>query len=129
MFLRNARSSPVIAEPIRLTVTIPMTIPSVVNTDRILLARIAPEEMPKPSLNSLHRFMPRNVSLSTGDGRQFSLHRRAAALALFVARDQPVADPDDPARMPGDIFLVSHHDQCVALAREFLKQREDLVAR
>src|SRR5260221_9364309 len=57
IFLRNARSSPVIAAPIKVTVTIPITIPSVVRIDRILLARIAPQEMPTPSLNSVSRFI------------------------------------------------------------------------
>src|ERR1051325_4593509 len=61
MFLRKARSSPVMAVPISVTVTTPMTIPRVVRIERSLLARIAPHEIPKPSLSSEKRFIQQAV--------------------------------------------------------------------
>ena len=57
MALRKARFNPSIAVPIRVTVTMPITMPSVVSTERILLARIALQEMARPSLSSVSRFM------------------------------------------------------------------------
>ena len=45
------------AVPIKVTVTMPITMPSVVSTERILLARIALQEMARPSLSSVSRFM------------------------------------------------------------------------
>jgi hypothetical protein len=51
----NDRFRPVMAVPISVTVMMPMTIPSVVSTDRILLARIAAQAITKPSLISLKK--------------------------------------------------------------------------
>jgi hypothetical protein len=39
------------------TVKMPMTIPRVVSTERILFARMALQEMLKPSLSSVKKFM------------------------------------------------------------------------
>ena len=39
--------------PMRVTVTMPITIPRVVSIERILLARMAPQEIPRPSLSSV----------------------------------------------------------------------------
>ncbi len=56
MFFKKARFNPSIAVPIRVTVTMPITIPRVVRIDRILLARMAAQEMPNPSLSSAAKF-------------------------------------------------------------------------
>src|SRR5881394_2066888 len=62
MLLRKAAFSPSIAAPIRVTVTMPMTMPSVVSPERILLARIASQEMARPSRSSVRKFIaPGNV--------------------------------------------------------------------
>jgi hypothetical protein len=55
MLCMNDRFRPVMAVPISVTVMMPMTIPSVVSTDRILLARIAAQAITKPSLISLKK--------------------------------------------------------------------------
>ena len=47
-----------------------------------------------------------------------ALGSRPLAL-LFVAGDQAVADAKDAPRVFGDVFLVRHHDDGVALLREF----------
>ena len=57
--LRKAWFNPSMAVPIKVTVTMPITIPSVVKIERILLARIAPQEMARPSLSSTKKFMRR----------------------------------------------------------------------
>src|SRR5438093_5083960 len=54
---RNALFNPWMAVPISVTVKMPMTIPSVVSTERILFPRIAPQEMRRPSLSSVNKFM------------------------------------------------------------------------
>src|SRR5437899_12318127 len=60
----NALFSPSIAVPIRVTVRMPMTIPSVVSIDRILLARMAPQEMRRPSLSSVRKVMGQKLPRS-----------------------------------------------------------------
>lgn len=57
MLSRKARSRPWMAVPIRVTVTTPITMPSVVSAERILFARMASQEMLSPSLTSASRFM------------------------------------------------------------------------
>ena len=104
MLLRNERFSPSMAVPMSVTVTMPITMPSVVSTERILLARIAPHEMPKPSRISANRFM---AGLTVG--------------SAFVTGDQTVADADDAAGVSGHVFFVRHHDDGVALLRELLE--------
>src|SRR6266571_5920473 len=61
---RNALFSPSIAVPISVTVRMPMTIPSVVSIDRILLARMAPQEMRRPSLSSVRKVMGQKLPRS-----------------------------------------------------------------
>ena len=58
---RKARFSPSIAVPIKVTVTTPMTMPSVASMDRSLLARIASPAMKSPSLSSVKKFMRRRM--------------------------------------------------------------------
>ena len=47
---------------------------------------------------------------------------------LLVAGDQPVANADDAPRVFGDVLLVRHHDDGVALPREFREERQDFRA-
>src|SRR3954470_15539092 len=58
MLRKNAWFKPSIAVPIRVTVTTPITIPSVVRAERILFARSAAQEMRKPSFSSVPKFIP-----------------------------------------------------------------------
>ena len=53
MLRRNARFKPSIAVPIKVTVTTPITMPSVVRMDRSLFARMASQAMNNPSLTSV----------------------------------------------------------------------------
>jgi hypothetical protein len=53
--LSKARFTPSMAVAMRVTDTIPITMPSVVRTERILLARIARNEMINPSLSSVRK--------------------------------------------------------------------------
>jgi hypothetical protein len=76
MLLRNARFNPSIAVPIIVTVKMPMTMPSVVNTERNLLARMAPQEMLKPSVSSVKKFI---LFQSESANAQNSYSRFAAA--------------------------------------------------
>src|SRR5439155_13613405 len=55
--LRKERFRPSIAVPIKVTVRIPITMPSVVSTERSLLARMALQEMSRPSFSSVRNFM------------------------------------------------------------------------
>ena len=52
--------SPSMAVPMSVTVTMPMTMPSVVRMERILFARMALHEMVKPSRSSVKKFIPDN---------------------------------------------------------------------
>src|SRR5664280_1706521 len=81
MLFEKAVFKPRMAAPIRDTVTIPMMMPRVVSTDRILLERIASQEMSSPSRISIRKFMPgksralRNVARRPDwfqDGRRFA---------------------------------------------------------
>ena len=54
--LSKARFTPSIAVAISVTDTIPITMPSVVSTERILFARIARNEMAIPSFNSVRKY-------------------------------------------------------------------------
>ena len=94
------------------TVTMPMTMPSVVSTARILFARIAAHEMLKPSRSSVKKFMA---------------SRRV--IYRLIAGDQPVADAQDPPGVAGDILLVRDDDDRVALrARAPRTERHDFRA-
>src|SRR5215472_16325216 len=112
MFLRNALSRPVMAVPIKVTVTTPMTMPRVVSMERILLTRIAPHEMLRPSFNSVKRFMTpgrgasprRSCHVRSGQHR---LRLRSPPLAFFVASDEAVANAEDAPGVTGDVFFVS----------------------
>src|SRR2546425_11833419 len=55
--LRNERLRPSMAVPIKVTVRMPITMPRVVSTERSLLARMAPQEMRRPSWSSVSGFM------------------------------------------------------------------------
>src|SRR5579862_5160424 len=116
MLCKKAALSPSMAVPINVTVTMPMTIPNVVNSDRILLARSASREMPHPSLNSLQ-----NIGML---GLQPRWRRQ-----VFVSGHQPVPDPDHATGMAGDLFLVRDDQDGVALLRQGCEQRQDLQAR
>ena len=56
---RKERFKPSMAAPIRVTLTIPMMIPSVVSAARILLARMASHAISRPSFSSVKKFTPR----------------------------------------------------------------------
>src|SRR5665647_3980655 len=56
----NERFKPSIAVPMSVTVTMPMTMPSVVSTERSLFARMALHEMIKPSRSSVRKFIVKN---------------------------------------------------------------------
>src|SRR5262249_44225744 len=62
-FFTNDRFIPSIAVPISVTVTMPITMPSVVSTERNLFARIALQEIARPSRSSVRRFMADQVVL------------------------------------------------------------------
>jgi hypothetical protein len=57
MLFMNDRLSPSIAVPMSVTVTIPITIPSVVRIERSLFARMALQEIARPSRSSVKKFM------------------------------------------------------------------------
>src|SRR5882757_3514594 len=57
MLFVNERLSPSIAVPINVTVTIPMTMPSVVRIERSLFARMALQEIDRPSRSSVRKFI------------------------------------------------------------------------
>ena len=57
MLSTNARLMPWMAVPMSVTVTMPMTMPSVVSTERSLFARMALHEISKPSRSSVKKFM------------------------------------------------------------------------
>ena len=69
MLLAKAVFNPRMAVPINVTVTMPMIMPKVVKTERILLARIALQEIPNPSFNSPRRFMREQSRGSKVEGR------------------------------------------------------------
>src|SRR5450432_1062382 len=104
MLFTKALSSPSIAAAINVTVTMPMTMPSVVNTERSLFARMALHEIARPSRNSVKKFMESGV-------------------CFFVAGDQTVKDADDALRMARDGFLVRDDDDGVAFFCKFIEQR------
>ena len=53
----NERFKPSMAVPISVTVTMPMTMPSVVRTERSLFARMALHEIARPSRSSVKKFI------------------------------------------------------------------------
>src|ERR1700744_4239390 len=57
MLFMNERFKPSMAVPIKVTVTIPMTMPSVVSTERSLFARMALQEIASPSRSSVRKFI------------------------------------------------------------------------
>jgi hypothetical protein len=53
----------------------------------------------------------------------------SSAIDPFITGDQAISNPQDPSRVLGNVFFMSHDDDRVAGAREILKQREDFDAR
>src|SRR6266436_873967 len=144
MLLMKALFKPVMAVPIKVTVTMPITMPKVVSNERILLPRMAPHEMPNPSLSSVKKFttkkvLPkliqdradydRRVSFvnQSGGDLNFPLHRFTMD-QQFVAGDQTIPDADNAAGMAGDVLFVSHHNDGIAFFGEFFEERQDFVA-
>src|ERR1022692_2662833 len=156
MFFRNARFNPSMAVPINVTVTMPITMPSVVSTERILFARMALQEMSRPSRSSVTKFMAKsrtktsNIQRSTTNAEtrrhsnqeawrfavecwwlnvsQLRLHASILARGFFITCDQAVADADDAARLAGHVFFVGHDDDGVAARGKLLEQRHDVRA-
>src|SRR5438105_10887034 len=138
--LRKDRFKPSIAVPISVTVKMPMTMPKVVSIERILLARMALQEMSKPSRSSVNGFTLREAPSSKQRPLGWDLVLGASldvgcwSLELFyshqyrllddfadpfITRNQAISNANDPPRMPGDIFLVGHHNDRIALLRQF----------
>ena len=115
MLLRNARLSPSMAVPMSATVTMPITMPRVVRMDRILLARMAAQEMPMPSRISVNRFIPRSTRNPRRAGDQGRL--------LLVTGDQTVPDADNAVGVAGDIFLMGNDDDSVAALPQLAEKR------
>src|SRR5580658_2307279 len=107
----TARLRASMAVAIEVTVTMPMMMPNVVRTDRILLARMASQAMSNPSLISSRKF---------------------TAASSFVGRvlgDQAVANADDASGVAGDIFLVGDDKNGVSFLGEQAHQNHDFIAR
>src|SRR5678815_731799 len=102
MLFSNARFNPSMAVPMSVTVTIPITMPSVVRIERSLFARMALQEIARPSRSSVRKFIGREADewivgfLGSPD--------------LFVTGDEAVADANDPVGVFGDVFLVRDED-------------------
>src|SRR5580698_10596286 len=96
MLFMNEPFKPSIAVPIRVTVTMPITMPSVVSTERSLFARMALQEIARPSRSSVTKFM------------RSCFHDR------FVAGDEAVADADDTPGLARYLFFVCDDDDGVA---------------
>src|SRR5215472_7587538 len=138
----NARFSPWMAVPINVTVRMPITMPRVVRTERILLARIAAHEMPRPSLSSVRKFISRagsSVPMPFHNSARHNRGLRFRALVRFgmcgggrglalIAGDQTVTNADNPPRVSRNVFLVRNHNDRVPLSGKLGKQREDLRA-
>src|ERR1051325_2868541 len=101
MLWRKARLRPSMAVPINVTVTMPMTMPRVVSTERSLLARMALQAMLRPTLSSV---------------------------SAFISRDQPIPDAQNAAGAAGNVFFVRDDDEGVALFRQFIKKGHDFRA-
>ena len=122
------------AVPISVTVTMPMTMPSVVSTERILFARMAPQEMPRPSRSSVRKFMVR-VEIEVEDREPMQSAYAVAFGSAFMSFVLLSSLAIRPSRMrmmrrgvPGDVFLVRDDDDGVAFPRKLLEQRHDFRA-
>ena len=101
--------NPCTIETTAITAAVPMTMPSVVSMDLILLAQIA--------FNAIQKF-------SRNTGRLRSRPRRVA----HVADDLAVLQPHDARGVLGQVVLVGDEDDRVAAAVQVVHQREDLLA-
>src|SRR3974390_3562899 len=116
------------AAPMRVTVTMPMTMPMVARAERILLARTASQEIPRLSRISDRNFMGRkhrtsNIQHSTPkaqcptwiplDVQCSMLNVGCSFCAYLIAGNEAVADTNDSARLAGNIFLVGYDDDGV----------------
>src|SRR5665213_729021 len=156
MLFRNELFNPSMAVPIIVTVTMPMTMPSVVSTERSLFARMALHEMLKPSRSSVKKFIGENETRTSNiehptpniESRRaaccdhwmfdvgcsvFGVSDYLSSVCIlpcnpFIARNQPVADADDATGLPGDIFLVRYHNDRMAAPGKLLEQRHDFRA-
>src|SRR5665647_3564959 len=148
----NERFKPSIAVPMSVTVTMPMTMPSVVSTERSLFARMALHEMIKPSRSSVRKFIVKNETgtsniqhPTSNIQHRMTPSRVARTLGVgcwmldvskflspfgnfFIARDQSVADADDALRVQGHFLLVRDDDDGVAPVGKALEQRHDFRA-
>src|SRR5262245_6989594 len=125
MLFMNERFSPSSAVPMSVTVTIPMTMPNVVRTERSLFARIALHEMPSPSLSSEKGFMRRGLRRHRSRCNGYygrALRRRVGHVVdcgcrrrhALVTGNEAVTNPQDAPRVPGHVLLVCHHEDGIA---------------
>src|ERR1035437_3993876 len=148
----NERFKPSIAVPMSVTVTMPMTMPSVVSTERSLFARMALHEMIKPSRSSVRKFIVKNETGTSNIQHPTSNTQCSRDTArchsmldvgcwmldvskflspfgnFLIARDQSVADADDALRVQGHFLLVRDDDDGVAPVGKALEQRHDFRA-
>jgi len=98
----------------------PMTIRSS-STKTASYSPIALQEMPRPSLISVSRFMTERSRAPASPPARTLLHRRDAPLDPLVTGDEPVADADDSARVSGHVFFMRHHENGVPFLRKFIE--------
>src|SRR5690349_21153204 len=105
------------AAPISVTVRMPMTMPKVASTERILLARSAFQEIPTPSRISETNFITgqhrtsnlqhptpkeRRLELISLDVRSSMLNVGCLFRACIIAGNEPIPQADDAAGVFGD---------------------------
>src|SRR5260221_9535884 len=145
MLLMKALFKPVMAVPIKVTVTMPITMPKVVSKERILLPRMAPHEMPNPSLSSVKKFTTKKVlreliqDRADYDRRVSFINQSGGDLNLplhrftidqqFVAGDQTVADADNAAGMAGGGRLLAGPNDGILLFSVVFFKWQDFVPR
>src|SRR5262245_58103857 len=107
-----------------ITEATPITTPSMVRADRILLRRMA-----RPAMRSVEASSISGLRLRRRERPQ--LRRRVPALRhTLVGHDSPVAEGDDPLAVLRDVLLVGdqHHGDS-PLAVQTLERLHDLNAR
>src|SRR5688572_8396828 len=145
MLLRKAWFKPSMAVPIKVTVTTPMTMPSVVSPERSLFARIAPHEISMPSFSSVPKFMRKQSHSVAADVRRLELEKnlleppyvgcygvdgdvasQAEASSLrFHQRFARVAVARFQAFVAGDQAIENPHDAPRALGNGFFVRHQN----
>src|SRR6185295_4499706 len=94
----------------------PMTIPNVVNAERIGLARMADQEMRRPSRTSVKMCMAEGNEGMTND-QLLAIGHWTSVIDYphaFITGNQAIPDSDDSLGMPRHVLLVGHDDDRVA---------------